>query len=217
MTGRCVILLGGSFDPVHNGHIALGDYFVKLLNPDELRIIPAGRPWQKTGLQAAADHRIEMIRRAFDTQTIPVTVDEQEIRRDGATYTIETLRAIRSELGNQTSIVFLLGADQLHQLDTWQDWSKLFDLTHICAASRPGFTTDDSRIPPLVAREFARRAASPDRIRGTPHGLTYLASDLAVDISATQIRAALRRGELPRSQIPARVLDYIQQQHLYQS
>lgn len=217
MTNRCVILFGGSFDPVHNGHVALGDYFIKLLNPDELRIIPAGKPWQKPGLQAAVDHRIEMIRRAFDTQTVRVSVDEQEIRRDGPTFTIDTLRAVRAELGEQASIVFLLGADQLHQLDTWRDWNKLFDLAHLCAASRPGFATDDSRIPAAVAREFAQRAALPDRIRGTSHGLSYLASDLDVDISATQIRAALRRGELPRSQIPAGVLDYIQQQHLYQS
>jgi nicotinate-nucleotide adenylyltransferase len=217
MTRRCVVLLGGSFDPVHNGHVALGDYFVKLLMPDELRVIPTGNPWQKPRLQATSEDRVEMIRRAFDKQPIPVKIDQQEIQRDGATYTIDTLRAVRSELGAQTSIVFLLGADQLHQLNTWEEWDKLFELAHICAASRPGFTTEDSRIPSAVVHEFSRRAATSQQIRDTPHGLTYLASNLAVDISATQIRSALRRGERPTSQIPPGVLDYIQQHHLYQS
>jgi nicotinate-nucleotide adenylyltransferase len=217
MTRRCVAVLGGSFDPVHNGHVALGDYFVKLLAPDELRIIPTGNPWQKPRLRASAEDRIEMLNRAFDKQPVPVTIDQQEIQRDGATYTVETLRAIRAELGTQTSIVFLLGADQLHRLDTWEEWDKLFELAHICAASRPGFTTQDSRIPPAVVREFSRRAATPRQIRESPHGLTYLASNLAVDISATQIRTALQHGERPESQIPPRVLDYIEQHHLYQS
>ena len=217
MTRRCVVLLGGSFDPVHNGHVALADYFVRLLVPDELRIVPAGNPWQKPPLQATAEDRVEMIKKAFDKQRVPVTIDRQEIRRSGASYTIDTLRTARAELGAQTSIVFVLGADQLHQLDTWQEWDKLFDLAHICAASRPGFTTDDGSMPAPVAREFLRRAANADQIRNTPHGLTYCASNLAVDISATQIRAALSRGERPESQIPAGVLDYIQQHHLYQS
>lgn len=217
MTRRCVVLLGGSFDPVHNGHVALGDYFAKLLIPDELRIIPAGNPWQKPALRAAAEDRIEMIRLAFERQSIPVTIDRQEIRRDGATYTVDTLRGVRAELGEQTSIVFLLGADQLQRLDTWREWNKLFELAHLCAASRPGFSIQDSRIPAAVAREFSRRAATPSQIRDTPHGLTYLASNLAIDISATQIRSAFRQGVRPESQIPPGVLDYIEQHHLYQS
>lgn len=217
MTSRCVAVLGGSFDPVHNGHVALGDYFVNLLTPDELRIIPTGNPWQKPPLNATGDERIEMLKRAFDRQPVPVVIDQQEIRRGGATYTVETLRAIRAELGPQTSIVFLLGADQLHRLDTWDEWHKLFDLAHICAASRPGFTTQDARIPQAVVNEFSRRAGTPAQIRNTPHGLTYLASNLAVDISATQIRNALQHGERPASQIPPRVLDYIEQHYLYKS
>ena len=217
MTRRCVVLLGGSFDPVHNGHVALGDYFVKLLMPDELRILPTGNPWQKPPLQATSEDRIEMIRRAFDKQSIPVKIDQQEIQREGATYTIDTLRAVRAELGPQTSIVFLLGADQLHQLDTWQEWRKLFELAHICVGSRPGFTTEDSHIPSAVVREFSRRTATPGQMKDAPHGLTYLASNLAVDISATQIRNALQRGQRPESQIPPGVLDYIEQHHLYQS
>lgn len=210
-----IALLGGSFDPVHNGHVALGEYFVKLFAPDVLRIIPAGNPWQKDGLQASAQDRIEMVRCAFDKQAVPVEIDLQEIRRDGATYTIDTLRAIRAEVGADAALMFLIGADQLQHLDTWQEWRQLFDHAHICAASRPGFAVDASKISPAVTAEFARRAGTPEQIRNTAHGLSYLAENLAVDISATEIREALNHGHSPESLVPRAVLDYIEQHHLY--
>ncbi|MGI4849470.1 MAG: nicotinate-nucleotide adenylyltransferase [Janthinobacterium lividum] len=217
---RCIALLGGSFDPVHNGHVALASLFAKLLVPDELRILPAGNPWQKDGMQASPADRIEMARRAFAGQAVPVVIDEQEIFCSTPTYTIETLRALRRELGPQPAIVFLLGADQLLRLDTWREWQSLFDYASIAAASRPGFSIDTLQLPPAVAREFARRAATPSQLRSTAHGLTYLASNLAVDVAATEIRDLLQNGA-PDSAlaplIPASVLDYIQQHNLYKS
>ena len=214
---RCVAILGGSFDPVHNGHVALGKHFIALLAPDELRLIPAGKPWQKSHLEASGADRVAMLRCAFDKQVIPVTIDQQEIERHTATYTIDTLRALRTELGPQTSIVFLMGADQLQQLHTWKEWQHLFDYAHLCTAARPGFALDASHMTPAVAQEFARRAGTPAQIRTTPQGLTYLAPDLALDISATEIRSALQRGDQLESLIPPRVLDYIKQRHLYQN
>lgn len=217
MIRRCVALLGGSFDPVHNGHIALGEYFVKLLRPDELRIIPTGNPWQKHGLQASAKDRVAMVQLAFDRQSVPVTIDQQEIQRETATYTIDTLRSVRAELGQEVSILFLIGADQLQHLNTWQGWQELFNYAHICAASRPGFEIDAPHVPEVVTSEFARRAGPPEQLRTTTHGLAYIASDLAVDISATEIRSVLQCGHRPESLIPATVLDYIKLHHLYQS
>ena len=214
---RCIALLGGSFDPVHNGHVALGNYFAKLLVPDELCVIPAGQPWQKKGLHAAPEHRIEMLKRAFEHSSVPITIDDQEIRRASTTYTIDTLRAARAELGPDVSIAFLVGADQLQRLNTWKEWQQLFDYAHICAASRPGFTMNGAHVPQEVQQEFARRAATPAQIRETPHGLAYLATNLAVDISSTEIRSAFERGQQAESLIPAGVLDYIQQHHLYQN
>ena len=214
---RCIAVLGGSFDPVHNGHVALASYFAKLLVPDELRVIPAGRPWQKQGLQTPSEHRVEMAKTAFRQLAVPVVIDEQEICRSGATYTIDTLRGLRQELGPDVSIAFLIGADQLQQLQTWKEWQALFDHAHICAASRPGFKIDNAHMAPDVAREFARRAATPEQIRSTPKGLSCVATNLAVDISATQIRTALEQGADVASLIPAGVLDYIQQHHLYRN
>lgn len=213
---RCIAVLGGSFDPVHNGHVALGNYFAKLLVPDELRIIPAGNPWQKQGLHAAAQHRTEMARLAFSGLAVPVVIDEQEIRRQSRTYTIDTLRSLRAELGPDASIAFLIGADQLQQLHTWKEWQSLFDYAHICAASRPGFDIDAGHLPAEVARELRRREGNAAQIRESANGLAFVANNLAVDISATEIRAALHHGQDPAAFIPAGVLDYIKQHRLYE-
>ena len=215
MSRRCLVLLGGSFDPVHNAHVALGGYFVRLLAPDELRIIPAGNPWQKAPLLASGADRVAMLRLAFARQPVPVVIDEQELRRQDTSYTVDTLRAVRSEVGPDASIVFVIGADQLLHLNTWHDWRALFELAHVCAASRPGF--DTAALPPDVAQELRRRSATPAQLRDSAHGLMFLTQNLALDLSATEIRTALARGERPQQSLPTPVLDYIEQHHLYKT
>ena len=211
----CVALLGGSFDPVHHGHVALATLFAKLLHPDELRIIPAGNPWQKSGLRASAEDRVGMLALAFADAGLAVTLDRQEIERSTPTYTIDTLRNVRAELGGQASIVFLMGADQLQHLDTWRDWRALFDLAHIGVAARPGYSLAEAALPAAVATELQQRQGNLEQLRNTPSGHAYLAQTLEVDISATQVRAALQRGEKANSLISPVVLDYIQQHNLY--
>ena len=211
----CVALLGGSFDPVHHGHVALAALFSALLKPDQLRVIPAGNPWQKNALQAGADDRVAMLELAFREAALEVTIDRQEIARGAPTYTIDTLRSVRAELGPDASIVLLMGADQLQQLDTWRDWRALFEYAHIGVAARPGFALAEAALPGAVAQEIETRQGSLEQLRTTPSGRVFLAEALAVDISATQIRAALQRGEQANSLISPVVLDYIQQHNLY--
>jgi nicotinate-nucleotide adenylyltransferase len=211
----CVALLGGSFDPVHHGHVALGALFANLLQPDQLRIIPAGNPWQKGALRATSEQRIAMLELAFAQNKLAIAIDRQEIDRQGATYTIDTLRNVRAELGPEASIVFLMGADQLAHLDTWRDWHHLFDLAHIGVAARPGYSLAEAALPEAVATELQQRQGSLAQLRNTPSGHAYLAQTLAVDISSTQVRAALQRGEQANSLISPVVLDYIQQHNLY--
>ena len=213
----CVALLGGSFDPVHHGHVALAGLFAKLLAPDQLRIIPAGQPWQKNTLAASAADRVAMLELAFDEAALPVLIDCQEIARASASYTIDTLRNVRAELGAAASIVFLLGADQLRQLDTWREWRELFALAHLAVAARPGFSLDQASLAPALAHEITTRQGSLTQLRSTPCGHVFLSQTLAVDISATQIRAALQRREQPNQLISPVVLDYIQQHNLYKT
>jgi nicotinate-nucleotide adenylyltransferase len=212
----CLAILGGSFDPVHNGHVALAGHFAKLLGPDSLRIVPAGNPWQKGALQVSAADRVEMVRLAFAGFSLPVSIDLQEIERASASYTIDTLRAIRDEVGPEPALLLLIGADQLKNLNTWRDWRRLFDFAHVCAGSRPGFSLDQALLPAALRSELAKRAGSAEQVSNSAHGLAYVAPDLAVDIAATGIRAALREGKPADGLVPPAVLDYIKQHRLYQ-
>jgi nicotinate-nucleotide adenylyltransferase len=217
---RCVALLGGSFDPVHRGHVALAELFARLLHPDELRILPAGQPWQKkNGLQASDAQRVAMLELAFRDAAFPATLDLREIDRNTPTYTVETLRELRAELGPDASIVFLMGADQLQKLDSWRDWRELFGLANFGVAARPGYQLDAAGLPPAVAQELAQRNAPPAEVRASPAGLVCLAHTLAIDISATQIREAVHanKGTDISALIMPQVLDYIQQHNLYKS
>lgn len=217
----CIALLGGSFDPVHAGHVALARLFHDLLRPDQLRIVPAGNPYQKAPLHASAQDRIAMLQLAFGAARLPIVIDRQEIERSGPSYTIDTLRQVRSELGPDAAIVFLMGADQLMHLDSWHDWRALFELAHIGVAARPGYSLAAASLPPAVASMISVRQGSLDQLRTTPSGQVFLAETLAVDISATQIRAALQEEDSValelRSLIPPVVLDYIQQHQLYKN
>jgi nicotinate-nucleotide adenylyltransferase len=217
---RCIAVLGGSFDPVHQGHVALARLFAGLLRPDALRILPAGQPWQKNGLQASDRDRVAMLELAFEalkSPSLPVTIDLQEIERKTPTYTVETLRALRKELGPRTSIVFLMGADQLRKLDSWNEWRELFALANLGVATRPGYDLAQEALPPMVAQELSMRLATPDTVRLLAHGKVCLAPTLDVDLSSSQLRAALQSGADASALGMAQVLDYIQQHNLYKN
>ncbi len=224
----CIALLGGSFDPVHHGHVALARLFCALLRPDELRVLPA-KPWQKAALKASDAERVAMLELAFKDSGLPVVIDQRELLRGSPTYTVETLRGLRAECGPDASLVFLMGADQLQNLDSWRDWEQLFELANIGVAARPGYALKQDALPPAVAQQLAPRLAPPEHVRTTPAGLVCLAYSLAVDISATQVRATLH-GSLRgagdpgvddaaylKTLVPPVVLDYIQQHNLYKS
>ena len=143
-----MLLLGGSFDPVHAGHVALARYFSTLLHPDELRLLPAGRPWQKPDMSTPATDRIAMLKLAFDPWLVPVVIDEQEVSREGPSYAVDSLRALREEFGEDAAIVMALGADQLLNLHTWRDWPQLPKATPAAPSSASkGSTGDIQRLP----------------------------------------------------------------------
>lgn len=214
---RCVLVLGGSFDPVHAGHVGLARYFCTLLHPDELRLVPSGQPWQKPGMTTPASHRIAMLHAAFDGWSVPIRIDDQEIRREGPSYMIDTLRHCRAELGPDASLALIIGADQLMNLHTWHQWTALFEEAHLCVAARPGFSTDRGGLHEAVAAQITRRQASADQLRQTPAGLVCIARELALPISSRMIREAVTRSETTDTLLPGPVLDYIHQHHLYQT
>jgi nicotinate-nucleotide adenylyltransferase len=213
-------LLGGTFDPIHDGHLALARRFAGLLNLTELVLLPAGQPWQKGGV-SEPHHRLAMTRAAaqsLDLDGVEINVATDEIERDGPTYTVETLAHWREREGAQASLALLIGADQLVKLDSWHDWKRLFDYAHVCVETRPGF--DVSTLPDAVAAEVAARRAPPEVLRASTHGHVLIDETLNIDVSATAIREEARRTPTgagdARAQVPSAVWDYIVQHHLYQ-
>jgi nicotinate-nucleotide adenylyltransferase len=221
---RRVGLLGGTFDPIHEGHLALARHFARVLDLNELILLPAGQPWQKPGV-TAAQHRLAMTRAAAGSLALPgvaVSVDADEIEHDGPTYTVETLRRWRAKSDSNASatLTLLMGADQLLHLDSWHEWRELFALAHLGVASRPGF--DFGMLPKAVAQEVAARRAPAATLAATPHGYLLIDSTLALDVSATEIRRDLpacvasgQRNGTAAEMLPAAVWDYILQHHLY--
>jgi nicotinate-nucleotide adenylyltransferase len=209
-------LLGGSFDPIHVGHLALARAALERLGLAELRFIPAGHPWQKGEITGAA-HRAKMVALAIAGEPRFV-LDMHEIGRPGPTYTIDTLRALRATLGEATRLVLVLGADQLERIDTWRDWRHLLDFAHIAVARR----NDAVLTLSWPLQEFYNEHwARPAQLRDRPAGCVVDLEMAPVDASATQIRALLRAPASPERDarlaqiVPAAVLDYIRAHDLY--
>ncbi len=219
---RTVLVFGGSFDPVHQGHVAVVQHFVQRCAVDEVHLIPAGQPWQKTCLKANAEQRVQMLKLAFDQQlSVPYCIDRQEIDRAQqhiASYTVDTLSNLRSQLGEEVALILLIGADQFHNFATWKNWQQIFNLAHIVVAARPGYSLQHDQLPSEFAALWQQANGSLEELRQTPFGKTWLETDLAWDISATRIREQLqRKGQSSEttSLIPSKVLDYLQQHHIY--
>ena len=132
-------LLGGSFDPIHVGHLQLARDALANLPISEVRLLPAAQAWQKEPLTDPI-HRVAMVQRAIDSE-LPYTrrrmvLDLREIDRGGPTYTVDTLRELRRTLGDQVPLVLVMGADQFERFDTWREWERIPDLAHLAVARR---------------------------------------------------------------------------------
>lgn len=215
-TAAAIGLLGGSFDPIHYGHLQLARDALTHLQLREVRFIPAAQPWQK-GELAAAEHRLRMIQLAIADQPRFV-LDLVEIDRGGATYTLDTLHALRLKQPGEP-LVLIMGSDQFARLDTWRGWEQIVEMAHIAVASRAR-----SSLAPSVAVQamLSARHGTPASLASPAGGSIVEFTMTPVDVSATEIRRLLReRRSAEREQrlsamVPAAVLDYIYLHHLYQ-
>ena len=210
-------ILGGTFDPVHFGHQRLAQEVGELLRLTEVRFIPAGTPPHRAAPQVTPQQRLAMVRLAIGDNPL-FTVDDREIRRAGPGYTVDTLVALRREVGSARPLCVLLGADAFLELATWHRWHDLFGLAHLIVAHRPGFPPESwpVRMPQPLAREYeARLLKQPLAVHLSPAGGIATQAIAALDISATLIRESLARGASPRYLLPDPVLEYIQANRLY--
>ena len=207
-------VFGGTFDPVHFGHLRLAEEMADALGLDRVLFIPAGQPPHRGAPRTAADHRLEMVRRAIAGNPRFVA-DAREVQRLQPSYTVHTLTELRAELGNDRPLWLLLGADAFLDLCGWHDWRRLFELANIAVAERSGaqLLQADAIMEPLKSEIQPRQRA--DGAATGPAGSVLLRATPALDISATAIRDILARRGSVRYLLPDAVLDYIHEHHLY--
>lgn len=205
-------LLGGTFDPVHHGHLRLAEEMAEVLGLDEVRFLPTGTPPHRRPPLASAADRLAMVKLAIAGNPRFV-LDEHEIHKTAPCYMVDTLAALRAEVGPDRAIVLFLGADAFAGLESWHDWRRLFGLCHIAVAERPGY---DRNLSAELARECAnRRAAAPAELAGQPAGRVFRHPITPLDISASRIRELVATGRSPRYLLPGAVLDHIDRHNLY--
>ena len=186
-------LFGGSFDPVHNAHVALAATALEQLKLDELRWIPVGQPWQKARRLADAADREAMVRLAIVGEPRFV-LDRSELRRRGPTFTLDTVRElVAAEPGGQWFLI--LGQDQYASLHTWRDWRELLGRVTLAIANRPG----------------AALAVNP-QIAKVEHQAVLLPM---MDVSSTEVRRRVAAGESIAGLVPDAVASYIELRRLY--
>ena len=203
-------LLGGTFDPIHFGHLRPALEVFESLQLDELRFLPAGVPPHRPAPTVSAEHRAFMV--ALAIADVPgFSLDRRELDRPGPSYTVDTLESIRAELGWTLPMVLLLGADAFAGLDRWHRPERILELAHIAVGHRPGF---DLRRK-LEKSQPEGFVTHPDELRSMPSGRIWVAEVTALEISATRVRNELAAGRSARFLLPDRVLDYIHQHGLY--
>ena len=210
-------IFGGTFDPVHYGHLRLAQELAESIRMAEVRFIVSGTPPHRAAPQVTALQRLEMVRLATGGNPL-FTVDDREVRRSGPGYTIDTLIELRHAVGAMRSLCLLLGADAFLELATWHRWHEIFGLAHLIVAHRPGFPLESwsQRMPQPLAREYEKRLLhQPFAVHLSPSGGLATQAIAALDISGSMIRDTLARGVSPRYLLPDSVLDYIHNNELY--
>ncbi len=217
---RRIGLFGGSFDPIHVGHLALAQAAKLALPLDEVVFLPAGQPWQKTNsTMTAAPHRLEMVRLALAGHG-GLSVDDREIRRAGPTFTIDTVRELRAEHGPDACLVLLIGSDQFHALSTWKDWRHLLDYVNIATTQRESVRLEhfSSELEQWLVETGHDSLNSTDQEPAT-HGRVVFFRMPTAAVSSTAIRQHHRSHPQSASDlatlVPGSVLHYIQTHHLY--
>lgn len=205
------VIFGGTFDPVHYGHLRAASEVSEKIRADDFRLLPAGNPPHRDFTAASADHRLAMLRLAL-APCADLTVDAREVRRSGPSWMVDTLLSIRSEVGERP-IMLCLGQDAANQLNAWHRWRELLDLAHLVVMKRP-------RSRPRYSSEVAellgkRRVSGPMELMEASAGRVCYLSVTQLAISSTDIRGQISRGANPRFLLPPDVIAYIRQHKLY--
>jgi len=206
-------VLGGTFNPVHYGHLRSALELVEKLRLEKLHLMPCANPSHREAPQCSAQHRAAMVELAVAREP-QLLCDTRELMRSGPSYMIDSLMELRDELGEQRSLCMVLGCDAVIAIDTWHRWEELLDWAHIVIIARPGWSLPEQG---KVAKWLqAHRVEKLDRMHTQSAGDILVEELRPLAISSTEIRELLAARRSPRYLLPPTVLDYIEEHHLYQ-
>ena len=212
---KAILLFGGTFDPVHNGHTAMANDALEELDASELAIFPAGHPYQRGRLPlASALHRTAMLKIAF-ADTVGASIDSRELERHGPTFTIDTLRELRQEHGDKAPLTWLVGGDAFARLDSWRQWQSLFTLANFAVVLRRSEPHAMGAASAALTLHLANRQTGARALVNSAFGKYAVLAANAPPVSSTQIRARLNAHESIRGLAPEGVCDYIERYKLY--
>ena len=212
---KLVGILGGTFNPIHYGHLRMAQELADGLGMDEVKFIPSANPPHKDSVTVSAEHRAAMVKLAI-ADNPKFSIDELELNRDGASYTIDTLISLRETLGKDTSLCLMMGSDAFVKLNTWHRWQELLDYAHIILVQRPDIAKQQPPLPKEVqALLEAHYTEQISDLSNQNAGLINMQAISAQDISSSQIRENLNHGISVRYLLPNNVAEYIAQQNLY--
>lgn len=205
-------ILGGTFDPVHHAHLRIAQLALDSLRLARVLWIPTGQPGYRNAPVAAPADRVAMLRLALGGAP-HYQIDERELRAGASGYTVDTLTALRAELGAAQPLVLLMGEDQFAKLDRWNRWTELFELAHLAVFARPGWSLAQGG---AIEMEYAARADQPQGAwRNRQAGAVIRVEMAPLEVSATALRAQLARGEDVSTWLSPAVRDYIARHDLY--
>jgi len=207
-------VLGGTFDPIHFGHLRTAVDVTEKLNLEQLRFIPCGEPPHRNQPQASAKQRLAMLQAAIAAEPC-FSVDDREIQRGGPSYMVETLASIREELGDKVALGLIVGLDAFAKLDSWYRWAELIGLAHLVVMTRPGWSMQDIQRPALQVLVEEHCSDDLDSCNKLAAGCVIFCPVTEINVSSTDIRRRLQSGKNVRYLLPDGVLDLIKQQHIY--
>lgn len=201
-------ILGGTFDPIHHGHLRLAEEVREALELAEVRFIPAYMPPHRESPVAEPRHRLAMLHLAL-ADNEDLNADTREYDRGGPSWMVDTCASLRDEYGHEP-LVLIVGMDAFNGFTRWRDWRGILDRVHLAVATRPG-----SQAQGEAAELLAERGCAADALKDAPAGRIVEVPITALDISATQIRALTATGRSTRYLLPQTVRDYVLEHRLY--
>jgi nicotinate-nucleotide adenylyltransferase len=213
IVGRHIGILGGMFDPVHQGHLQVALTALQELSLDQVRLMPCARPVHRESAIASDKDRIAMLNAAISGYS-GIVIDDRECRRPDLSYTYDSLVEMRNEQSEDV-LFLLMGSDTFSTLESWYHWQELLDQCHIVLVSRPGFKPELSK--QLETLVLERASESLADVNSRRNGYIYTGLSSQIDLSSTKVREALASGQNLAGLVPAGVAEYIAQHSLYQS